>query len=697
MGLFEQFPYSNFHEMNLDWVLHELKKLETQISNFVAINSVKYANPIIWDITNQYETNTVVLDNSGNAYLSVQPVPAGVSLDREEYWTKIGNFSALWDSVRSAITPYDEQHNTTASVDHKAGDWVWVENDLLLITKNMTAGDKYVDGGNCKKTNVHDLFTTLGNTLTNEINTLSGELQDEITARENGDKTLNANIAAEATARETADTALEQKITDAVASIEGNRNIVSLQEFGVTGSGDESAKVQQAFAWAKAHGIGKIVSKTDVQFSGIVIDFSVDIDFYGHTAQGVRIHEQTNRIKTMFTASTVGLNIRFRNMTLKGFSDLVDAGVKPGQSSPIEISNANSVVFDGCTFANINGRWLSEISDRFNQRKGVIYTILDVADTVFTNCVFNNCNGEELGFILPVAQPREYLNASIENCIFNKPINTSAVDFVGNTFVSKDNIFNYDYSGSYLNAFALHLIACGDTVSGNSTGDVYDNCEELLYNGYTVDISNVNITGNVKTLCNLAAQVCYVHDIADTSKITNGIMNLRPGTGSDNSQNFIYASTTKLADPIGIIENVNAGEGSKQVFFCAKYAGDARTVYYNGVVRNCVWKQGRHITAFGCKNIEFINCEIDNYIDSTFGGTPVGIYFAEGAPDNIRLENCIFHNINKANQELTVGGVLNKNVVVVGCVSDSTHEKGNRITSESAIIGQAGNIKILQE
>ena len=213
MGLFENFPYSNFHELNLDWILHELKELETEISNFVAINSVKYANPIIWNITSQYETNTVVLDSSGNAYLSVQPVPAGVALDREEYWTKIGNFSALWDSVRSAITPYDEQHSKTASVNHKAGDWVWLENDLLLITKNITAGDKYVEGSNCEKTNVHDLFTTLGNNITNEVNTLSGELRDEITARENGDTTLDGKITTEATARAAADNALDEKIT----------------------------------------------------------------------------------------------------------------------------------------------------------------------------------------------------------------------------------------------------------------------------------------------------------------------------------------------------------------------------------------------------------------------------------------------------------------------------------------------------
>lgn len=233
MGLFENFPYANFHELNLDWILHELKELETEITNFVAINSVKYANPIIWDITSQYETNTVVLDSSGNAYLSVQPVPAGVSLDREEYWTKIGNFSALWDSVRSAITPYDEQHSATASVNHKAGDWVWVENDLLLITKDIIAGDKYVDGGNCKKTNVHDLFATLGETITNEVNRLSGELQDEITAREE------------------ADTALEQKISKSGAYI-------NFKAFGAVGDGvtDDTAAINACIAEAVSKGVG---------------------------------------------------------------------------------------------------------------------------------------------------------------------------------------------------------------------------------------------------------------------------------------------------------------------------------------------------------------------------------------------------------------------------------------------------------
>lgn len=290
MGLFEQFPYANFHELNLDWILYELKVLKTTITNFVAINSVKYANPIIWDITSQYETNTVVLDSSGNAYLSVQPVPAGVSLDRTEYWTQIGNFSALWDSVRSAITPYDEQHNTTASIDHKAGDWVWVENDLLLITKNITAGDKYVDGGNCQKTNVHDLFVTLGDTITKEVNTLSGKLQDEITARESGDNALNTKITAEAQARAEADATLKEELKAA-------ENIVFFEKHGAVGDGvtDDTAAIKAAVA--DAENAGKILAslaKTYFVTDTIAIDC--------HKVKNVNI---TGTIKASFKDRTI--------------------------------------------------------------------------------------------------------------------------------------------------------------------------------------------------------------------------------------------------------------------------------------------------------------------------------------------------------------------------------------------------------
>lgn len=35
MGIFRQFPYSNFHEMNMDWLLSKMKELESEFNNFV--------------------------------------------------------------------------------------------------------------------------------------------------------------------------------------------------------------------------------------------------------------------------------------------------------------------------------------------------------------------------------------------------------------------------------------------------------------------------------------------------------------------------------------------------------------------------------------------------------------------------------------------------------------------------------------
>lgn len=39
MGIFEHFPYTNFHEVNLDWLLAKVKELEAQIADVAEYNS----------------------------------------------------------------------------------------------------------------------------------------------------------------------------------------------------------------------------------------------------------------------------------------------------------------------------------------------------------------------------------------------------------------------------------------------------------------------------------------------------------------------------------------------------------------------------------------------------------------------------------------------------------------------------------
>lgn len=198
-------PYTNFHDLNLDWIFEVLNEFNTKLENFVSLAAIKYANPLQWSITNQYEANTVVVDNTGNAYLSVQPVPSGVSLDRTEFWTKIGNFDALWANVKKAITPNEEGHSPTATAARAVNDLVWVNGSLVRITKAMTAGDAYVPGSNCVSSSTNEVLHYL-------ITAFNEGLSAEQTARENADRDLQTAIDTEKQAREDADNQLQTAI-----------------------------------------------------------------------------------------------------------------------------------------------------------------------------------------------------------------------------------------------------------------------------------------------------------------------------------------------------------------------------------------------------------------------------------------------------------------------------------------------------
>lgn len=206
-----KWPYTNFHELNLDWILETLKKQDAAIADFISLNSITYADPLQWDITRQYPKNQVVLDTNGDGYLSVQPVPVGVEIDNTDYWTKIGNFSELWSTVKLAITAADEGLKTTASADRASGDLVWLNNTLYVCTTAITRGTEYGTNNTAKTTidarlanlaqavktlqdNITDINTVLPNKIDKDTTgdlaqTVSGEWMVNST----GDLTLKRN------------------------------------------------------------------------------------------------------------------------------------------------------------------------------------------------------------------------------------------------------------------------------------------------------------------------------------------------------------------------------------------------------------------------------------------------------------------------------------------------------------------------
>lgn len=171
-----------------------VSKVIEVMQQYIETSSISYADPIQWDITKQYPRNTVVVTVNGDGYLSTQPVPIGIDIDNEDYWTKIGNFSELWGSVKLAITPIDEKLKTTASAARAVNDLVWLNNDLYVITKAMDVGTRYIEGTNCKKTDIGEQLNDLNTKVDNNKSSVDDSIKKINTDIENINTNLNKKI-----------------------------------------------------------------------------------------------------------------------------------------------------------------------------------------------------------------------------------------------------------------------------------------------------------------------------------------------------------------------------------------------------------------------------------------------------------------------------------------------------------------------
>ena len=157
-----KYPYTDFHELNLDFVLSTLMEMDKEIQNFIIINKIKYADPFQWSITSQYEANTLVIDPaSGIVYLSVKAVPSGVDISNTDFWTPVFNLMLLYGGVLESISSNNEGSNTNASHDYKVGDWLWLNGRLYIVSIDIAEGTTFLIDNNIKLTNIEDECETI--------------------------------------------------------------------------------------------------------------------------------------------------------------------------------------------------------------------------------------------------------------------------------------------------------------------------------------------------------------------------------------------------------------------------------------------------------------------------------------------------------------------------------------------------------
>lgn len=165
MSFINQFPYSDAHELNLDWLIAQVKQLRTEMNNFEAVNDIKYLG--YWDITKQYEAWSIVYA-SDYAYISLQPVPAGVNISNSEYWIPVAPIKV--DSELD-IDSYNPVANAT-------------------ITATINNINGYISSLVSKDVEIEAEISS----LSDRIDTNAENIQSETDARTGADAVINARI-----------------------------------------------------------------------------------------------------------------------------------------------------------------------------------------------------------------------------------------------------------------------------------------------------------------------------------------------------------------------------------------------------------------------------------------------------------------------------------------------------------------------
>ena len=215
--MFENWPYSNFHDLNLDWVLRTMREQVSEIQSKVAlinantadINELKRQTEELedqiqtliesgfspsfagdWDINTAYpKWSLVYVPSSGSSYMAVQNVPAGIPITNTDYWQLTADYNAQFAQIQQEL---DSINASLASLLDNAElpdvrDTLWLDPHLYVEHK---VGDDYYrpqGGVVVKQNNVPYLYTIFfldnaTNDVLAKINMTTGDVVATVTS-----------------------------------------------------------------------------------------------------------------------------------------------------------------------------------------------------------------------------------------------------------------------------------------------------------------------------------------------------------------------------------------------------------------------------------------------------------------------------------------------------------------------------------
>lgn len=400
------FPHTHMYESDLREILAQMKQLQEIVKNFVNNNEVKFADPIEWNITTQYQKSTIVLDKNGNAFLSKQPVPSGIALDDEDYWLEIFNFMDYVKSFNSNLTFNVVSNTDRAPEALSVDDWlVW--NDLLYkVTSAIAIDDTFIvkptAGYNIERFTIEEFCRTWQTYMVNTIN----QYKNEIDASELAYK--NEIDASELAYRNQ----LAQDIANTTASLQAQLNAA------ISGTTVDS-EVINARVGADGITYPTLGDAIRTQFSNAITKYNLEFDMLGY---GNTKFTQVSGVDHSAFRDTIALNVKAGDIfTVSAQSD----GTDPVNVQIVEIYPDNTwTVIKTETFTG-NANWTFRATTAIAQIGVRTYNVTDTANIyVFaqvSDSIFGKLDGINKNATKISAQDIEFYNIlRPENFIKNR-------------------------------------------------------------------------------------------------------------------------------------------------------------------------------------------------------------------------------------------------------------------------------------
>ena len=172
MSYFE-FPHDRSYEGDLGYILKKLEELNAKYDNFFKYNSIRFHDPIYWNIEESYPAFNIVYDEqSQQLYISKIAVPAGIDISNGEYWAFVSPFHIDTDFSLSSYNPIA---NRPVSIRFNGLDY-----DIEALNRELESEIAARQAAQISQDS--------------QIAEIAGELNNEINIRNTADITINARI-----------------------------------------------------------------------------------------------------------------------------------------------------------------------------------------------------------------------------------------------------------------------------------------------------------------------------------------------------------------------------------------------------------------------------------------------------------------------------------------------------------------------